>query len=275
MSASAFEAALPDLIDKIGEPHLPVAVDAALRRLTPIDITCIFAYAPGAIPLLLHDGLCGASSPEVMQRYLQGTYLLDCVYTACKAKTPAGLYRLSELAPDAFFEGEYYNSPAVHPCISMDSGTLAEEIVCLVPMADSAYLAYSLMRQNGHAPFSASEFAAFKAVEPQVRALLGRHWRGLKFEATPEASSAANEEGFDIERVFDRFKADQLTSRERAIVSLILRGHSSLSVAERLGIAEGTVKNHRKHIYAKLKISSQAELFSMFVRHAVARAEQI
>ena len=39
------------------------------------------------------------------------------------------------------------------------------------------------------------------------------------------------------------------------------------SIARNLDIAEGTVKNHRKSIYAKLGISSQRELFTQFVRY--------
>ena len=52
-----------------------------------------------------------------------------------------------------------------------------------------------------------------------------------------------------------------LTGREADVTSLILRGHSSGSIGLNLGISVETVKVHRKHIYAKLKVSSQAELF--------------
>ena len=55
------------------------------------------------------------------------------------------------------------------------------------------------------------------------------------------------------------------------IVSLILRGHSSLSISHLLDIAEGTVKNHRKHIHAKLGISGQSELIYRFVQRLIAR----
>ena len=57
-----------------------------------------------------------------------------------------------------------------------------------------------------------------------------------------------------------------LPPRAVEITSLILRGHSTMSIAERLGIVEGTVKIHRKNIYHKLGISSQAELFGTFIR---------
>jgi DNA-binding CsgD family transcriptional regulator len=48
-------------------------------------------------------------------------------------------------------------------------------------------------------------------------------------------------------------------------VQLILRGHSNHSISLRLGITEGTAKIHRKAIYDRLDISSQSELFSMFI----------
>ncbi len=47
----------------------------------------------------------------------------------------------------------------------------------------------------------------------------------------------------------------------------MLRGHSSESISRRFGIYTGTVKIHRKNIYAKLGISSQSELFSRFISY--------
>jgi hypothetical protein len=49
------------------------------------------------------------------------------------------------------------------------------------------------------------------------------------------------------------------------VIELVLLGHSTRLVAEKLGISTETVKLHRKHAYAKLDISSQAELFYLFV----------
>ena len=40
---------------------------------------------------------------------------------------------------------------------------------------------------------------------------------------------------------------------------------ASISIATLLNISVGTVKVHRKNIYAKLEISSQSELFSLFL----------
>ncbi len=51
------------------------------------------------------------------------------------------------------------------------------------------------------------------------------------------------------------------------VVQLILRGHSAESIARNVDIVEGTIKNHRKSVYAKLGISSQRELFSQFLQY--------
>ncbi|MEO5756764.1 MAG: helix-turn-helix transcriptional regulator [Mesorhizobium sp.] len=62
------------------------------------------------------------------------------------------------------------------------------------------------------------------------------------------------------------FGTSVLSNRESEIVRLILKGHSSKSTARLLGNSPETVKVHRKRIYAKMRIASQGELFSIFLR---------
>jgi hypothetical protein len=45
----------------------------------------------------------------------------------------------------------------------------------------------------------------------------------------------------------------------------MISGYSSALTAQRLNTSEGTIKIHRKNIYRKLDIGSQAELFSLFI----------
>jgi DNA-binding NarL/FixJ family response regulator len=46
---------------------------------------------------------------------------------------------------------------------------------------------------------------------------------------------------------------------------LLLRGHSTKSVARELDIAPGTVMVHKRNLFSKLGITSQFELFSRFI----------
>jgi two-component system, NarL family, nitrate/nitrite response regulator NarL len=51
-----------------------------------------------------------------------------------------------------------------------------------------------------------------------------------------------------------------LTPREIEIVRLAVKGLPNSEIAERLSIAEGTIKTHLHHIYEKLKVASRLEL---------------
>ncbi|MBZ9813839.1 helix-turn-helix transcriptional regulator [Mesorhizobium sp. CA7] len=58
-----------------------------------------------------------------------------------------------------------------------------------------------------------------------------------------------------------------LTHRERQIVELTLEGHPIVSIANRLGVKRGTIKNHRLRLYQKLDITTERELFLAYVQH--------
>ena len=55
-----------------------------------------------------------------------------------------------------------------------------------------------------------------------------------------------------------------LTTREIEVAMLSLSGFSSRAIGEKLSISFETVRAHKKHIYAKLGVGSQSELFAMF-----------
>jgi DNA-binding CsgD family transcriptional regulator len=66
--------------------------------------------------------------------------------------------------------------------------------------------------------------------------------------------------------VIDAFCVAQgLTPREQEIVKLILQGFPNSKIAEKLGISTGTIKNHRWRLYYKLDITSERELFLLFL----------
>ena len=63
-----------------------------------------------------------------------------------------------------------------------------------------------------------------------------------------------------------------LSPREREIVQLVLKGYPTSLIAERLGLTRGTVKNHRRRIYDKLDITSERELFLIYMEAALGPA---
>jgi DNA-binding CsgD family transcriptional regulator len=70
----------------------------------------------------------------------------------------------------------------------------------------------------------------------------------------------------DLSDDLGSFGAGILTPREREIAAFTLKGHSADSTGQILGISPGTVRIHRRNIYAKLQVNSQGELFSRFLQ---------
>jgi two-component system response regulator NreC len=61
--------------------------------------------------------------------------------------------------------------------------------------------------------------------------------------------------------------AEPLTPREREVLRLIALGHTSVEIAEKLGLSPRTIETHRARIHRKLGLVSRAEL----VRYALQR----
>jgi two-component system nitrate/nitrite response regulator NarL len=56
------------------------------------------------------------------------------------------------------------------------------------------------------------------------------------------------------------YQIDLLTARERQIVRVMAEGLTNKEIAQRLKLAEGTVKVHLHHIYRKLGIANRTAL---------------
>lgn len=250
----AFLDLLGRAIEAIGTEGFPPALAAALRALTPYSYTVVFAYRGDARPLDLFDDFPADKRRIFVGDYQEGPYLLDPFYLSATRPVAEGLYRMRDLAPDRFYQGEYFRNYYVRT-------GLAEEIGFFTDLGQGGTVVLSLMRADRS--FSARDFAGLQAARGPVHALVRRHWAGLaqRFAGTGAGG------GFDrgIEQRFHAFGAGILTAREREVAELTLKGHSAEALGRALGISAGTVRIHRRNIYAKLRISSQGELFSRFM----------
>lgn len=265
LDARAAVAFARELYQSTGRHEYPAVLFSALRKVAPFDIYTVTVFSASARPFFLFGNLAEFVSSKVIDKFLSGTYLLDAVYTACCEGVAPGLYRLTELAPDNYFSSDFYNSSDFHPCVSDDAGSLAEEIVYMAKPTDDLYLVISLMRRKGDTPFDEAEFDNLKLLQDVVIETSVEHWKQSVSSSVAVDSSSQS----TLEKAVATFAKDKLSPREQTIVSLLLRGHSTLSVAHNLDIAEGTAKVHRRNIYDKLGITSQAEMFLMFCAHII------
>lgn len=254
-----WDSQLAETILSLGESTFWPRLENALKELVNFDFAVIFGYRGDEVPLNLHNSFDPRRLDIHVTKYLDGPYLLDPFFQACRANNAPGLYRLKEVAPDRFYQSEYYRS-------YYKETDLAEEIGFLFRLPKETYIVLSLMRVRSSSVFSGKEMKQLRSVEKTVRALALQHWKYT------EAIYSDSSDGFDqrvvqkrVNEVFKTFGASILTTRECEVVGLVLRGYSSEAIADILGIAKGTVKTYRRSIYAKLGISSQSELFSMFI----------
>lgn len=252
------------LFSSVGTDRYYGAIVDSIRRFVEFDFYAVVHFPRDGAPVLLIDNLFTATSPQIVDDYKAGTYLLDPVYVACRHSSLSGVHRQVDLAPDHFSQSEFYCSGQLYPCVSDQANALAEEVVYIVRIPDQSCLVLSLMRDKSHDRFDTAEFQRLSMFEPVIRETIAKHWpygKQEKQRLQPRQSAG------ELEKAFSDFAKDALSSREQTVVSLLLRGHSTLSIAHNLCIAEGTVKIHRKHIYEKLRISSQAQLFLKFCNH--------
>ena len=148
---------------------------------------------------------------------------------------------------------------------------LAQSEICDevgIMLADGGDWCLGIFLDRSTMPFRDSEIALLNERLPVFAALhaLDIKARGAGFLAhlgadRPRRLAAAGAEhpGRPVARASARASANSS--------SLILAGHPTATIAERLGITVGTVKNHRRRIYEKLDITTERELFLQFFQH--------
>ena len=256
MNQAAVFTATGQLIETIGDAPYPARLADLLRLAVPYSYTVIFGYLGAARPMDLFDDFPTSKRKVFVTDYLVGPYLLDPFYLAANRPVLPGLYRMRDLAPDRFYQGEYYRN------YYAKTG-LAEEIGFFIDVAPGKVIVVSLMRAER--VFSARDLRALAELAPVVIASARRHWAGVWDHSATDTAAEGGPET-KVAQSFARFGQGVLTPREREIVEHTLTGHSAEAIGDLLGIASGTVRIHRRNIYAKLHISSQGELFSKFIQ---------
>ena len=238
---------LADAAAQLGYAQFPQALAEALRLLAPFEMMNAFQYASDGTAHDLHNQDIPVDHTVIVDHYLAGAYVLDPFYEAVRQSGESRLLVMRELAPDEFHQTEYYRRHYASTGIS-------DEVGFVLPLDRGVIGVLSLSRIGGGL-FSEADLETMTQASPIVCALAARHWREAAVLPTPAHGSRA------IPRIAD----ERLTKRENEIVNLLLKGHSSLSTALQLSLSPNTIKVHRRKIYEKLNLSSQAELFLLFL----------
>ena len=248
---TTFSRAVNEATSLLGESGFAEALGNGMRELIEADDVSLIRYPDVGPPVIEYTLPPKRRGKTTLDRYVKGPFLLDPFYRAAQVEARFGVFRLSTLAPRGFKESEYFRT-WYHECGFRDECGLLIKL-------DRGSLNLALGMTDKSSRFAKRQVDRLKAVFPAVEALVRRHWRQLTPAAEPSNLRARLQESLSA------FGSSVLTRREQQVIELVLLGNSTRLVADKLGISAETVKLHRKHAYAKLDISSQAELFYLFV----------
>ncbi len=254
----AWHRAVGHLIEGLDKANFWTRLVRLLDQYVNFDSWVALLFSSNQRPLVFAECPGEDGSPDpLFQDYLKGLYLLDPFYIASREPMPDGLYRLAEVAPEHFELTEYYQR-------YFRLNVVADEIQFNCRIDTDRTLCLSL---GSTQRFSAAQIALLSLIQPWVLALLRQR---LSFEDNSAPAVAASAHGNDwrvqLEASVQQLKGAQLTARELDVGRLMLSGCSSKEIARKLDISVETVKVHKKHMYSKLGIKSQSELFSIFLQ---------
>jgi DNA-binding CsgD family transcriptional regulator len=237
-----------------GDDFFPALVRAVQSQVT-MAYPQLWLYHRELPPRLLYHEIPAHALKGQVQDYLEGPYREDPFFQASLNRPKSRIYRLSRVTAGKLENSSYYRN------YYAETGTV-DEVMFLAVLDDGSAINLSMMRLPAQGCFSEGDYQLLYSLADSVSELIRKHSEFDSF-----AVKNLIQPGIDhqIDLAFSTFGASMLSPREKDVLELMLRGYGTDVSAERLSIARETVRRHRKSIYRKLDVSSQTDLFSLFL----------
>ena len=227
-----------------------------IKPVAPIESLLILVFRRAAPPLVLYEAMESPEHDMFYERYMKGGYVFSPYYQLWRHEGENGFYLMKQIVPVDFEDTQVFKDYYMHT-------GLADEGAYLVKLDDdnAVLISVGLCSRS----FTEDEVELYQDIESLVGSCAMRHWQSSG-DIIPGTSDPGRQFHHRLENSLGSFGTSILSEREAEIVQLFLKGHSNRSAADKLNIAAGTVKNHRSNIYEKLDVTSQSELFSLFIQ---------
>ncbi|MEM1187432.1 MAG: helix-turn-helix transcriptional regulator [Pseudomonadota bacterium] len=252
---SAWNHDLARSIGALGTEKLFPTVVAAVKKRIAISYPQVWLYHRELPPRVLYHEIPKEAQHSQIDQYLDGPYREDPFFLASINRPKNRFYMLSNMTSGRLESSSYYQDYYAH------TGTV-DEAIYLAQLPGGNVLNLSMMRLPDQGPFSEEEYELLYSFADPVSELLRKHSTYESFAVDNLIQPGINHQ---IDLAFRTFGASLLSPREKDVLELMLRGYGTDTTASRLGIARETVRRHRKSIYRKLDVSSQTDLFSLFL----------
>ena len=280
LATDSLTQSLTAVVDALHSPAFAAALVRLIQQQVAFD--CALLLGVGQRPVYLYDNL-NHQRALLFDSYLTSHFSQDPFMQALEQGLPAGVWTLAQVSQgrlDPEYRHHFYQATGWQ-----------EEVGLILPVRGGLTLMLFLGRLDKRQSLRPKERARLEALFPLVHSLCRQQWREAvpllaQSAATRATDSTAKSTAKDrvlgaptsldgaslkaaVEQAMTSVGGDRLTRRERQVASLLLQGLDTDAIAAELGIGSGTVKNHRKHLYGKLRLGSRAELFSLFLNHLI------
>jgi DNA-binding CsgD family transcriptional regulator len=246
---------LASAIAALGRDEFFPALIAAVRERVQIAYPQVWLYHRDLPPSVLYHEIPPEAISAQIDAYMEGPYREDPFFQASINRPKNRIYLLSRLTAGRLEESSYYLD------YYSDTGTV-DEAIFLSQLKGGSVINLSMMRLPGQGPFSDEEYQLLYSLADPISEALRIH---SEFDAFAVKNLIQPGIDHQIDLAFRTFGASLLSPREKDVLELMLRGYGTDTSASRLSIARETVRRHRKSIYRKLDVSSQTDLFSLFL----------
>lgn len=253
---AGFHQRLGHVLGALGGNRFWPSLTAMLRDVVTFDSWVALLFRREQPPLVLHPGYNSHAETALFSSYTRELYVLDPFYLFSKdfgMDRASGLYRLDEVAPECFRETEYFRRYFAR-MVGVD------ELQFLLP-TEEGVLSLSL---GSRTAFAQQDLSFLCRYEPWLIPLLRQAALADAGRAQQRDDQAG--ERWSAPSLEERLRqVPRLTDREVQTALLVLAGHSTKGIAYEMSISPETVKVHRRNLYDKLGISTQAALFALFL----------
>ena len=269
MTDDVFNTQLAETISALNSPSFTLKLMRMIASLLSFDCAVIVGYREGKHPIYLYDSI--ENERELLfQRYLTTYYQNDPFYQKLIAHKEQGIFTLKDavgkdIAHNAL-DYQAYCEQFYHQTGWQD------ELSVLIKIEPTRWVMLYFGFMQDYKRFTKPQVTKLKSYFAIIQSLCQQHWKQTEFtfaEPVYSPNAYSGQMRAAIESALASFGQTVLTKREQEIAVLIAQGYDSKEIATQLDVSEGTVKNHRKRIYAQFNVASLSEFFQLFLNHLI------
>ncbi len=255
---------LADSISAINSVNFTPKLMSLIGSILSFDNAIILGLRSNKHPIYLYDSI--SDNRELLfERYLTSSFQDDPFYKLLISNEQQGVFTFK----DVVVNNKKY--PSDYSKFYLQTGW-KDELNIVIEIEPKRWIVIYLGCTTHDNRFSSNDIKAINSYFDVIQSLCQQHWKQTEFLLAeplfqPQYHTAQKRKL--IEDALKSFGKGMLSEREKQIAALIVQGLDTKEISLELHISDGTVKNHRKRIYAKLHVVSLSELFQLFLNHLI------